>query len=764
MDSSDLPPGAAGAGRGVPRGNALIERDAASTALAHPSQWRSNFDDEDDDTINLREYWNIIVKRKWTVITFFMIVLVSVVTASFLMTPIYRASLTLQIERQEAKVVEFQGVTPNEMQGDNRDFYQTQYELLKSRTLAQRVIEQLNLAEHRLYATDRFSLRTWLKDLVKGDEDALLSPAEADNMRRQKLLKSFLDDLTIEPVRNSRLVKVHFDSADPQLAHRVVNAISENFINVSMERRMDASSYAKTFLEERIQQVKAKLEESEKALVGFARKEEIVRGGEGQESTDSQVMQEFTSALAKAQQERIRAESLYRQLESGSIEGMPLVLENKVIQEFKAQKAKLETLYQENLKVFKPGYPKMQQIESQIAEMAAKIDEELKHIRDGMRMSYEAAKMQEKLLQSKMVESKRTVLGVQDRSIDYNILKREVDTNRQLYDGLLQRYKEVGVAGGIGVNNISVVDKAEAPLEPFKPKILLNALIAAMVGMFGGIGLAFLFEHLDDTIKDSDILEKLLGLPVLGVVPLVKAAAGLAGGNDLVDEQLKDLRSGFSEAYRSLRTAMQFSTAEGMPKVLMVTSASMGEGKSTTALALAINMTQAGSRVLLIDADLRKASIHKKLGLENSAGLTNFLAGDSKPVDVTQPTAYKGLYAMTSGPLPPNPAELLGSAKMVALLDLAKQKFDYVVLDGPPVLGLADAPLLGSITDATAVVVEAGATRKDFLLGALKRLTSTRTRIVGGILTKVSPKGGASYYNSYYYQYGGEQEPQRQPT
>jgi capsular exopolysaccharide synthesis family protein len=763
MENTDKPGADGNARPAGSRSTALIERNGASTALAHPSQqWRSNFDDDDDDTINLREYWEIIVKRKWTVITFFAIVLVSVVTATFLMTPIYRASLTLQIERQEQKVVEYQGVTPAELQGDTKDFYQTQYELLKSRSLAQRVIEQLNLAGHPLYAVKEPSLVDNVKAFLAPAAADEMTPADAEQAHKAGLLKAFLEQLTVEPVRNSRLVKIHFDSPDALLAHRVVNAMSEAFINVSLERRMDASSYAKTFLEERIQQVKAKLEESEKALVAFARKEEIVRGGEQQTSIDTQVMQEFTTALAKAQQDRIRAESLYRQMEGGNVEGMPLVLENKVIQQFKEHKAKLETEYQENLKIFKPSYPKMQQLESQIAEMQAKILEELNHVRNGIRTAYEAARAQEGMLQAKTDDSRRTVLSVQDRSIDYNILKREVDTNRQLYDGLLQRYKEVGVAGGIGVNNISVVDKAEVPLDPFKPNLKLNALIAAMLGLFGGVGLAFLFEHLDDTVKESGSLEKLIGLPVLGVVPMVKAS--VASGNELVLEQLKDARSGFAEAYRSLRTAMQFSTADGMPKSLMVTSASMGEGKSTTALALAVNMAQSGSRVLLIDADLRKASMHRKLGIDNSQGLTNFLAGDMKPFEITQMTSFSGLFVIPSGPLPPNPAELLGSAKMAALLDLAKEKFDYVVLDGPPVLGLADAPLLGSIADATALVVEAAGTKREFLLGALKRLRSTRTHVIGGILTKIEARGSADYYNSYYYQYGGEPEAKRQPT
>lgn len=744
-----------------PKSTAIVERQ--TTALAHPSQWRSSFDD-DDDTINLREYWDIIVKRKWTVITFFMIVVVSVMTATFLMTPIYRASLTLQIDRQEAKVLDYQAVTPTEMPSDGREFYQTQYELLQSRALAQRVIDQLNLGEHPLFNGENVSTiaatKQWLRELVAGDgPSAALAGADPAEIERNRINVLFLEQLKVEPVRNSRLVKIHFESPDPGLAMRVVNALSESFIGLNLERRMDASSYAATFLEERLQQIKLKLEESEKSLVEFARQEQIVRSGD-QDSIDTQVMQEFTTALAKAQQERIRAESLYRQMQTGDIDGLPMVMDSKVIQVFKELKAEREAQYQEQLKIFKPEYPKMQQMQGQILEVQKKIDEEMQSIRNGILGAYQAASTQENMLRARMEESKQTVLGVQDRSIQYNILKREVDTNRQLYDGLLQRYKEVGVAGGVGINNVSIVDRADRPVEPSSPKKSLNALIAMVLGLFGGIGLAFLFEHLDDTVNDSEGLERLMGLPVLGMVPLVKTTQ--ADQDNMLVTELADTRSAFAEAYRSLRTAMQFSTADGMPRVLMITSSSMGEGKSTTALALAITLAQAGSKVLLIDADLRKASLHRKLGLDNGHGLTNHLAGDADPVTITQQSKTPNLFVVPSGPLPPNPAELLGGPKMVALLALAKERFDYVIVDGPPVLGLADAPLLGSIVDAAVVVVEAAGTRKDFLYGSLKRLSATRTRVLGGVLTKVHGRSGSygNYYSSYY-QYGSEA---RQPS
>jgi capsular exopolysaccharide synthesis family protein len=722
---------------------ALIERPEAMLPSTLLLAGHDHGGGGDDDTIDLRRYWQIIVKRKWTVLTFFLIVVVAVMTATFLQTKIYRSTLTLQIDQQESKVTQIQDVTPNETPAASKDFYQTQYELLQSRSLAERVIDRLNLGENPSFAPKPSIFARFFSS----DDDK--QPTAND--RQTQLVTAFLKQLTIEPVRTSRLVKIHFESRDPQLSADVTNAVSDAFIALNLERRMDATSYAKTFLQERLQQMQVKLEDSEKKLNEFARQEQIVRTQDNQIGPDAQVLQEFTTALAKAQGERIKAETLYDQIKDSNSAGLGAVLENPVIQEFKTRKAKLETEYQENLKIYKPGYPKMLQIESQIAEMQAKIDEEIAEIRAAAKANYLAAKAQEAMFSQKLMEAKKAVLGVQDRSIQYNILKREVDTNRTLYEGLLQRLKEVGVAGGIGVNNITVVDKAEVPIRPYKPNVLVNGLVALFLGLFGGVGLALLFEHLDDTIKQPDDLEKLLGLPVLGIVPIVRNA-----GEDLVMAQNADPRSAFAEAHRSVRTALQFSTPQGTPKVLMITSSSMGEGKSTTALSLAIHFAQSGRNVLLIDADLRKASLHKKLNLSNEVGLTNYLAGDAKPIDITKACPVPKVYVMPSGPLPPNPADLLGSVKMVALLNLAAEKFDQVIIDGPPVLGLADAPLLGSIADATVLVVEANSTNRGFARNAAKRLRATRTVLIGGILTKLDPRGGGYgyYHNYYYYQYG----------
>ena len=633
------------------------------------------------------------------------------------------------------------------------DFLQTQYELLKSETLAQRVIEQLNLV-----AAPRTDDKggSWVDIFRKeSDKPAAAKTEEVEN----GLLGGLPGELTIAPVRNSRLVKVHFDSPEPEMAARIANAIAVAFINLNLERRMEATSYARTFLQERLAQIKVKLEDSEKELNAYTRQEGIIKPDEKQQSPDAQVLGEFTTALAKVQGERIRAEALYQQAKAGDPAALHAFVNSALIQEYKTRQAKLEGDYQEGLKTYKPGYPKMQQIESQIKELQAKINQETKAALSALKANYEAALTQEKQLTAKLKESKQTVLGGQDSSFQYNLLKREVDTNRQLYDSLLQRYKEIGVAGGVGINNITVVDKAKVPKFPFKPNLMRSLLIAIFLGLAAGIALAFLLEHLDDTIKAPEDMEKLLGLPVLGVIP----ATRVADGTELALAENADPRSPFAEAHRSLRTTLQFSTPEGMPKVLLVTSTSVGEGKSTTALSLATHITQTGKTVLLIDCDLRKASLHRKLGIGNDLGLTNYLAGDAQPVKITRGCQIPHLFLIPSGPLPPNPAELLGSAKMIALLNLAAEKFDQVIIDGPPVLGLADAPILGSLAEATLLVAEAGVTSRQYAQGAVKRLRSTRTRLVGGVLTKVDTRNRSYGYHGYYYQYG-ETDQKRLPA
>jgi len=720
---------------------------------------------EDHDLIDLREYWYVILKRRWTIIIFFIIVFVSVLIGTILQTPLYRGTSLVQIETESNRVMDFKDASPEEKIG-GKDFYVTQYELLKSNTLAQRVIDQLNLGARDVGGDE--GLLSWLGSFFQGSESDLEKEkrlqAKEENLRNQKL-KAFLSSLTIEPVRNSRLVKIHFNSPDPNLSARVANLVAENFITVNLEKKYQANAYAKTFLEERIAQVKTKLEEAERAQVEYAKKEKIFNFDKGAESTNSQSLQDFNQALGRAQQERIKAESVYRELSNAKEGELPQQLESALIQQLKASKAKLESDYQEKLKTFKPAYPVMAQLKAQIDGLGVQIEKESVNVRKSIRIAYETAKSNETMLNSKLDTQKDALLDLQGRSIQFNILKRESDTNRQLYDGLLQRLKEVSVTGDVNANNIMVIDRSQVPQQQFSPNIALNLTIAILLGVFGGFGLALLFEYLDNTFKNVSDIEKFLGMPVLGLIP--DSPEELTSPSAIIHETMNNTKSKIVEAFRSTRTALQFSTSTGAPKVLGLTSCFASEGKSTTSLSLAIHFAQCGSSVLLVDADLRRASLHKAFEIENEVGLSNILAGLSAAGDAIHTTPIKNLYFLSAGTLPPNPAELMLSGRFEEFIEKAKEKFDLILIDGPPILGLADAVIIANLVEKLLIVVEAGTTPRNMASAAIKRLLSSGIKPLGVIFNRMKndPLGyGYDYYYYYAHGYYGEEKPENKKT
>jgi capsular exopolysaccharide synthesis family protein len=705
------------------------------------------------DEIDLISYWRILVKRKWTVLGVLGIVLATALVATLLMTPIYRATATMQIDRETMQVVEVKGMGQSAVEGYGaNDFYQTQYELLKSRALAARVVNQLGLAESPDgVPAQRRSPWARLRGLLSGG-DAPKAGGPPTEARKRAAVAAFQSGVTIEPVRNSRLVLIHYDSPDPAFAVRAANGLAEGFMASNLEHGFESSAYAKSYLEDRLQELKLKLEDSERKLVAFAQKEQIISSGGDTGTLTEQDLGSINTALSKAKEERIRLESRWRQASAARGTALPAdMLENSSIRPLQEARSKLMVEYQDKLRLFKPNYPTMVQLKGQIDELDKQIGAEVANIKASIRAEYVAAQGQEAMLAAQLGGLKTDVLDLQGRSIQYNIFKREVDTNRQLYDGLLQRYKEIGVAGGVTTNNISIVDRADGAGK-FKPSLVNNMLIALLAGAILGVLLALGFEYLDDTIKAPEDIEKQLGLSVLGVIPKLKPPL-------TPDSALEDPRSAFAEAYRSVRTALQFATDEGVPRCLLVTSATPSEGKSTTALTLAKNFAQLGKRVLIIDGDLRNPSLHRTLGLHNTTGLSNYLAGASKANDALQQTGVPHLTFMSSGPLPPNPAELLVGHKLLSLLTVAVEKFDQVIIDGPPVRGLADAAILGNVCAGTLLIVRAGETRNATARNALKRLLSARARVVGALLTQYTAGHAAGYgYGDYsYYQYGGKE-------
>jgi capsular exopolysaccharide synthesis family protein len=685
----------------------------------------------------LQEYWKILRSYRWVVAGVLLAVLAAALVLTLLTTPIFRALATIQIQRDTIKVVNSEGLTSADAAFD-RDFYQTQYELLRSRALALRVVQDTQLIDQPAFNGGK----------VPGKR----SPADT-LAAQQGAVGAVLGALSIEPIRNSQLVRISFDSSDPQLAARVANSYADAFIAGNIEGRFDASSYAKKYLEERLAELQAKLEDSEKQLVVFAQQQQIVSVGADAPSLSAQNLGELNGMLAKAQAERIKAEAELHQADSGSGLGMPQVVDNALIQTLRQERAALASQYQDKLSVYKPDFPEMLQLKGKIAESDRQIAAEIANIRSSVVSRYQSANEQETMIGKRIDLLKGDVLDLANRSIRYNILKREIATNQQLYDALLQRYKEIGVAGGIGANNISVVDRAEVPGRPYKPDWRRNLLLGLVLGLTLGILAALGLHHTDRRIRSAKALETLTGLPGLGVIPLLDAGVtpNIASA---------DLRSPFSEAYRSVRTALQFSTTHGLPRSLLVTSAGPGEGKSTTAAELGRNIAQLGRRVVLVDADLRNPSLHKVFGKTNALGLSSVLAGASAVAAVCQATDEPNLTLITSGPLPPNPPELLGGESLVAMLAQLDKDFDVVLFDGPPVLGLADAPLLAGRVEATLLVVTAKVTRKDSIISALHRIAATRSRVIGTLLIRfdMRTKGEYGYHGYDYFSYGGQRD------
>jgi polysaccharide biosynthesis transport protein len=701
--------------------------------------------------VDLLEYWRVIAKRKWTVLSAFAIVVLTGVMVTMLTTPIYRATATVQIERQASGVVNVPGIQSAELVYDP-EFYETQFQLLRSRTMAEKVAADLDPDEPVFAVMGSPSPLGKLMYTVLGFSRAGQSTPDLET-RRKQLVGLVQNGLSIEPVKNSRLARIHFDSPDAALSAKIANAVAQGFIAANMERRIDSSSFAKEFLEDRLEQVKVKLQDSEAALAAYAQKEQIINIADRQ-SLLSGDLTALNAALTASKQERIDAESRLRQSQGANVYSHPLMLQNEGVQALRSTRGKLEAEYQEKLLTYKPNYPLMLQIKRQIEQIDKQLADEVKIIKDGMQAAFQAAKDKQDMLQAQVDTMATEVMAVQGRSTDFTLLEREVETNKQLYDALLQRYKEIGITSNVDANNVSMVDSALSPGGPFKPDVFGNVLLSVFVGIVLGVLLAFLFEFLDDTLKRPDEIEKQLGIGVLGVIPKLQGVSP--------EEASMDPRSAFSEAYRSVRTSLQFSTEEGVPRCLLVTSPSASEGKSTTALTLARNFAQLGRRVLLIDADLRNPSLHRILGSDNSVGLSNYLAGSIKPAAAIRPTKTLRLTYIASGPLPPNPAELLAGPKMVSLISLACEKFDQVIIDGPPIMGLADSPILANLAPGTLLVIEAGSTRIATGKAALKRLYGARAHVIGALITKFDARVagygygyGGDYGGYHYYSYGG---------
>ncbi len=691
----------------------------------------------------LRQYWRIVWRWRRVILGIIGVCLVLGLIITLLMTPQYTATNTIEISRESGKIVNIQGVEQEATDAD-QEFYQTQYGLLRARSLAEQVATRLRLVDDVAFF-EMFG-EADSEGLFTDSSDRRLS-AVSRSKRVKKAGEILLDNIRITPARQSRLVEISFTSPDPALSQRVANAWSENFISATLERRYEATSYARRFLESRLAQLRTRLDASERSLQNYASNERIItlpQGKEGSEqSTIAYDLVALNGVLSAATADRLAVEGKYKASRgrSGDVEE---ALDNNALNSLRARRAERAAEYEKLLVQFEPDYPPLRAAAGEIRQLDRSIAREEQRIGSSLAAEYQAAVNREESLRERVDALKESFLDQRRRSIQYNIFQREVDTNRQLYDALLQRYKEIGIAGGVGVNNVAVVDEAQLPSRPSSPRLVLNLVLALFVGMSLGAIAAFILEQSDEAIADPGAVERMLGLPLLGSVPK---------SSDSPIDALRDRKSSIVDAYLAVQTNLQFSTDHGVPQSLAVTSSRPAEGKSTTSFALATMLARADRKVVLIDGDMRSPSVHHLIGAQNDRGLSNYLSGGAVIDSLLVPVNDFGFVAMTAGPIPPNAAELLTGNRLASLIEELSKHFDHIVIDSPPVMGLADAPLIGSRVEGIVYAVESHGIRASIVRTALSRLASANARIIGVVVTKFEPKK-AHFGYGYDYGYG----------
>lgn len=677
--------------------------------------------------LDLATLVRIAKEWRWLILGAVALGLALAVIITLLTTPLYRAWVALEVNPPAVEVIEEQS-REAASSPSSWELIATQVALLKSRSLAERVAQDLNLATN--------------PNFVEQEGNA--------SGRLQAAVSKVHSGLTVEPPEEGRVIRFSYVSESPQLAAQIANAIADAFINSNLQRRYEASAYARTFLERQIARTRADLERSERQLVGYAQAQGIINtssGEQGEPSGDAASLQgaslvAINQALAEATARRIAAEGAYRQARAAGTTAEV----NASTQALRQSKAALEAEYQEKRAMMKPEHPEMVSLRSRISELDRQIGAETSKVASGRANSllaeYRAALSAERALQARVGALKGDVLDLRGRSIRYTILQRDVDTNRALYDALLQRYKEIGVAGGIGAAPVSIVDTAQPPGAPYKPNLLLNVLLGLGLGFLAGVGAAIGLEFLNDTIKTRADVRNKLRLACLGAIPR-------GAGKESFLQSLQNPASEISEAYSTVVASLRFSTERGIPKTILVTSARPAEGKSSSALALAENFARRGRSVLLVDSDLRKPAFK---AASDKQGLTKLLTTDEPLTKHVTATQYSNLWLLPSGPLPPNPADLLSTGRFHSIIRDASARFDVVIVDGPPVLGLADATLLAPVCKDVMFVVESGKTRTAAATEAIDRLQASGAHILGVTLTKSKEASGYGY--GYGYGYG----------
>lgn len=677
--------------------------------------------------------------------------MVAGVVVTLLISPKYTASSRVVVEDTSPQIIQGSDLQSDANSRDSDRFLQTQIDVMTSRTLSSRVVEQAHLYD----------------DVHFYEALGARMPASVDEPDTRKLLairKRAATDLLLNALstnlpRDSRVIAISFTTLSPQYSARLANLYAQNYIQNNLNQKFDSSSYARQFLQDQLEQTRARLEASEHDLNRFARAAGVIRvtgqddgkSTEGTLSITNDALTQLNAAASAATADRMEAEDNWKTISNQPTLSIPQVMANGSVSSLLTERAQLEGKLSDERSHHLENYPTVMALKAQITSLNTRIEAIGEAVKRSVYLQYQAALQKEQSLQEQVSGLRSNALDEQDRGVQYNLLKRIADTNRTSYDALLDRYNQINASAGAASNNVSLVDEAEVPSRPSSPNLFLNLILSFFMGCLLGAALVYLRELFDDRIHEPADVERKLGLPLLGLIPV-------ASDND-VNADLLQPKSMLNEAYNSLVTNLRYATPDGLPHVVAVTSAGEGEGKSTTSWALAVGLARLGRNVLLIDADLRGPSLQGRISDTRQPGLTEVLIGQSSMDDVLVASGEANLTCMTALPMPPDPTVLLGGGNLPRLFNEARTRFDVVVVDCPPLLGLSDTPSIARHTDGLLFMVDSSGFHRGAVKSALRRLALIHAKVFGVVLTKFDPKGSGgdySYYAYNYYSYGRE--------
>jgi len=720
-----------------------------------------------EEEVSFRYYLDFLSRRKWTITAATAFCVVAALVYSLAATPTFRSRTVLQIQPNGPNIVDFANLEQNINQVQAyKDFFQTQYSVLSSRALAGRTIKQLELDKEPLFnpalqppgVID--NVKEWLAGLLPLSEDEPVDAAALADKEHQKLVDLLLDNVRVIPGEDSYLVELAYIAASPQLAQRIVSTMALQYVELTMDQSIDSAATAKDFIEQQLGITKGRLEESEVALQDFARGKDVYAIEEEAKVLHDR-LDDLSKRVTETEAERIRLEALNVQAKSAMHSSMPGIIDNPLLKTLKDQLSEAQAQLALLRQTFSEAFPQVQQLSAKVVSLQSQVRDTEQGLVRSIEASYQSALQRERDLRKALSDHESEVGKFEAQSVTFNIMRRDIDTNRQLYDNLLSRYKQVEVAGALRASNITVLDKAEAPIRQYRPVLVLNLALALALGVFGGVGVAVSQEYLDDTVKTPDDVEKAARLPTLAAVPIFPAPSDPALLATYTPDRQVALMptSPGAEAIRTLRAALLMAASGGLPHRLLITSAGPGEGKTCLTSNLALAFAQMGRRVILMDCDLRRPRVHSALGLDNAVGTSSYLTGNASLADIVRPSGHPNFDVVTAGPVAPNPVDLLGSPLLGELLDALEKRYDLVLLDAPPTLGFADVPTLANRAGGGCLVVaQAGSTPRHVLKHATEYLLRMQSKVLGVVLNKVATRGSSySYYGGYYghaYGYG----------